>query len=111
MIGIEMKEKIEENDGKLCGIITVERDHFLLVHDYFAVVLNAAQELAQKSKELGEPLSREECAGRLLMVAMIQMEQYAHENPDSIEEMMMDVKMREAAVHKNVSHTLDTMYG
>ena len=111
MIGIEMKERMEEEDGRVCGILTVERDHFLLVHDYFAVVLNAAQELAQKSKELGEPLSREECAGRVLMVAMLQMEQFAHENPDTIEEMMMDVKMRDEAVHRNVSHTLDTMYG
>lgn len=108
---MEMNEKMEMNENEVCGVITVRRDHFLLIHDYFAMVLNNAQKLADESKRMGTPLSREECAGRLMMVAMIQMEEFKEQNPDAIEEMIVAAHMQEDAANRVVSHANDAMYG
>lgn len=106
-----MKEKMEMNDNEVCGVIAVRRDHFLLVHDYFAMVLNNAQRLSEESEKMGKPLSREECAGRILMVTMIQMEEFKDSNPDAIEEMIVAAQMQDEQVNRTVSHANDAMFG
>ena len=108
---MEMKEKMEINDDEVCGVIAVRRDHFLLVHDYFAMVLNHAQRLSDESQKMGKPLSREECAGRILMVTMVQMEEFKDNNPDAIEEMIVAAQMQDDQLNRIVSHANDAMYG
>lgn len=58
---------------------------------------------------MGKPLSREECAGRVLMVTMMEMEKYASEHEDFIQELLIAKQMEETAKAK--PSILDAMYG
>lgn len=103
-----MQEEMKIHDDQMEGAISIRAKDFLVVHDYFAEVLNIAQRLSDMSDKVGsEHLSREECAGRILMVTMLQMEKIREENPDLIEELMVAAKMAET---ENKRH-IDAMYG
>ena len=102
---------MEIDDKEVCGVISVRRDHFLLVHDYFAMVLNTALNIMEESMKMGSPLSREECAGRILMVTMLQMEEFSKSNPDAIEEMIVAAQMLEDKTSQRSGLGCDAMYG
>lgn len=104
----DMRENMEIDGEKITGAIKIRTKDFIMVHDYFAEILNMAQELSELSETIGdERLSREECAGRLMMVTMMQMETLAHENPDLMEELKIAATMADKAQSKSI----DTMYG
>jgi len=103
-----MTKKLITTEGAI-GALEITSDNFILLHDYFATVLNVAKDLMEESKKMGEPLSREECAGRVLMVTMMEMEKYASEHEDFIQELLISEQMKVDA--KTKSSTLDAMYG
>lgn len=103
-----MTDNIITTEGAI-GALKITTDNFILLHDYFATVLNVAKDLMEESEKMGTPLSREECAGRVLMVTMLEMEKYASEHEDFVQELLISKKMEEAnKMRKSYS---DTMYG
>lgn len=104
---MDMKETMEQNGDQFEGMIQIRRKDFLLVHDYFAMVLNLANEAHEASEAIKNPLSMEECAGRILVVTMMQMESLKEKDPELIEELMVAATMAENTGKRHI----DTMYG
>lgn len=99
-------EKIALGEGEIKGLINVPREYFIILHDYMAEVLNTANKLSIASEATGDNLSREECAGRILTITVIEMDKYAESNPDVMEELLTAEMFR-----KGPKAHVDTMYG
>lgn len=100
-----MSEKIKMEG--MAGLIEIKADEFIALHDFMATVLNTAQDLAKKSEDFGKRLTMEECAGRVLVVTMMEMDKYVQQNPDAIEEMLVSKHLEES--RRNSAS--DAMYG
>lgn len=88
------------------GEVQVNRDHFILLHDYFSSVLNTARQMERESEE---GITMEEHAGRILMVTVAMMNDWVEANPDALEEMVVSLEMGEKA--KAPKNYNDAMFG
>jgi len=102
----KLKNSLEYQDGELKGIIRIEAKDFVKLHNYFAEILNAGCELSKIGDSMGKKITMEECAGRLLVVTMAQMEKFAESNPELMEELLISHNLE----NSNERHC-DMMYG
>lgn len=100
----EAMEKVKRGEASM---LNIPREHFILAHDLFAMVLNAAQEMSRCKDNEEEGLSMEEIAGRMLVVTVLEMDKAVKENPEMLEEALMSLHLQEAQKQRH----LDTMYG
>lgn len=100
--------RIELGEGELSGAIKVPRDHFIVLHDFMAEMLNTAKRLSELSDEVGdEHLSMEECAGRMMVVTVMEMDEYTQKNPEFLEELLVAESLKD----RPKARAIDTMYG
>ena len=93
-------------DGE--ATIRIPRDHFITLHDFMAEMLNTAKKLSEMSDRIGEEhLSMEECAGRMMVVTVLEMDEYTKKNPDALEELMVSEIMKK----QPKAYATDRMYG
>lgn len=90
---LEALEKMTETDDCIGGAISIEKKHVVIVHDYFAEVLNLAQHLVEEAEKQHIDITREECAGRILMVSMMYLEKYCSNHPDEVEELLVSAHL------------------
>ena len=105
---MQKNDRIELGSGEISGAIRIPREHFIMVHDFMAEILNTAKKLSEVSDRLGEEhLTMEECAGRLMVVTVLEMDEYVKNNPDTLEEMMVAESLKD----QPRARAADTMYG